>query len=82
MTENLDAMRALEHVPLGDRAAFKAALAATLVKHQSHRAAFDVIFDVYFALQPWGPPGERRPRGAGGRWGAGAREPGGWRRRR
>jgi hypothetical protein len=52
MTENLDAMRALEHVPMADRAAFKAALAATMVKHQRHRALFDVVFDVYFALQP------------------------------
>jgi len=53
MTENLDAMRALEHVPLEDRAAFKTALAATLVKHAGHRQAFDIVFDVYFALQPW-----------------------------
>ena len=52
MTENLDAMRALEHVPMEDRAAFKAALAATMVKHHRHRALFDVVFDVYFAIQP------------------------------
>ena len=37
MTENLDAMRAVEHVPLEDRDAFKAALGATLVKHHGHR---------------------------------------------
>ncbi len=53
MTENLDAMRAIEHVPLDNRAAFKTALAATLVKHVGHRKAFDIVFDVYFALQPW-----------------------------
>jgi uncharacterized protein len=52
MTENLDAMRALEHIPMEDRGAFKAALAATLVKHHRHRALFDVVFDVYFAIQP------------------------------
>lgn len=51
MTENLDAMRALEHVPLDDRQSFKAALGATLVKHSSHWAAFETIFDVYFALR-------------------------------
>jgi uncharacterized protein with von Willebrand factor type A (vWA) domain len=53
MTENLDAMRALAHVPMEDRSAFKTALAATLVKHAGHRKAFDLLFDVYFALQPF-----------------------------
>ena len=38
MTENLDAMRALEHVDIADREVFRAVLAATLVKHQRHRA--------------------------------------------
>ena len=51
MTENLDAMRALGHVPIMDRRAFRAALAATLVKDASHFAVFDVVFDVYFALR-------------------------------
>jgi uncharacterized protein len=53
MTENLDAMRALEHVPLEDRAAFKTALSTTLVKHADHQKVFNVLFDVYFALQPF-----------------------------
>ena len=48
MTENLDAMRAVEFVPLDDRASFKAALGATLVKHQGHWNAFETVFDVYF----------------------------------
>ncbi|MGH9152405.1 MAG: vWA domain-containing protein, partial [Acidimicrobiales bacterium] len=52
LTEDLDATEALRHVPIGDREAFKAALAATLVKHHRHRALFDVVFDVYFAIQP------------------------------
>ena len=67
MTENLDAMRALEHVGVADRAAFKAALAATMVKHESHRPAFDVLFDVYFALQAWdlSEDGEADGRGSG-----------------
>jgi uncharacterized protein with von Willebrand factor type A (vWA) domain len=50
MTENLDAMRAIENVPLADREAFKAALSATLVKHHRHEAAFETVFDVYFSL--------------------------------
>jgi len=50
MTENLDAMRAVEHVPLSDRDALREVLAATLVKHFRHRSAFDTVFDVYFSL--------------------------------
>ncbi len=50
MTENLDAMRAAEYVPFGERDAFKAALSATLVKHEGHARAFDTVFDVYFSL--------------------------------
>jgi uncharacterized protein with von Willebrand factor type A (vWA) domain len=36
MTEHLDAMAALAHVPLEDREAFKYALGATLVKNDAH----------------------------------------------
>ena len=50
MTENLDAMRATEHIPFDDRDAFKAALGATLVKHHGHWNAFETVFDVYFSL--------------------------------
>ncbi|MGI8685703.1 MAG: vWA domain-containing protein [Acidimicrobiales bacterium] len=57
LTEDLDAMEALRHVPLTDRAAFKGALAATLVKSHSHRTVFDTVFDVYFALPPAGVAG-------------------------
>ena len=46
MTENLDAMRATEHIPFDDRDAFKAALGATLVKHHGHWNAFETVFDV------------------------------------
>ena len=53
MTENLDAMRALEYIAVDDRAAFKTALAATLVKHADHEKVFNILFDVYFALQPF-----------------------------
>src|SRR5215510_12381722 len=50
MTENLDAMRALEHMPLDDRDAFKTGLAATLVKHAGHYKVFDTVFEVYFSM--------------------------------
>ena len=52
LTEDLDAMEALRHVPLGDREAFKGALAATLVKSAGHRPTFETVFEVYFALRP------------------------------
>lgn len=58
MTENLDAMRAVEHIDIAERGVFKAALGATLVKHYRHRPAFDTVFDVYFSLHS---PGIARP---------------------
>ena len=70
LTEDLDAMEALRHVHLEEREAFKRALAATLVKAQSHRRAFDTVFEVYFALRsPDGPTGD------GDRVGVGERAP-------
>ncbi|HLY84362.1 MAG TPA: VWA domain-containing protein [Acidimicrobiales bacterium] len=51
LTENLDAMEAVQHIPLEDREAFKYALAATLVKNNAHWKAFETIFEVYFSLQ-------------------------------
>ncbi len=58
MTENLDAMRAIEHIDLGDRDTFKAALGATLVKHHQHWAAFETVFDVYFSFFAAGIAGD------------------------
>jgi uncharacterized protein with von Willebrand factor type A (vWA) domain len=51
LTENLDAMAAVKHIPLGDREAFKYALAATLVKNNQHWRAFETVFEVYFSLR-------------------------------
>ena len=51
LTENLDAMEAVKHIPLEDREAFKYALAATLVKSQGHWRAFETVFEVYFSLR-------------------------------
>ena len=51
LTENLDAMEAIQHIPLEDRDTFKYALGATLVKNHSHWRAFEVVFEVYFSLR-------------------------------
>jgi uncharacterized protein len=51
LTENLDAMEAVQHIPLEDREAFKYALAATLVKNHSHWKTFETVFEVYFSLR-------------------------------
>jgi len=51
LTENLDAMQAVKHIPLIDREAFKYALAATLVKNNQHWRAFETVFEVYFSLR-------------------------------
>ncbi|MDG2907578.1 MAG: VWA domain-containing protein [Acidimicrobiales bacterium] len=80
LTENLDAMEAVTHIPIEDREAFKYALGATLVKNHAHWKAFEVVFEVYFSLR--GPeyeviregddaaPGEngegQQPQGGGG----------------
>src|SRR6266446_1347601 len=64
MTENLDAMRAVEHVPLEDREAFKTALGATLVKHHGHHKVFDTVFEVYFSMFSPGVEGGDESEGA------------------
>lgn len=51
LTENLDAMQAVMHIPIEDREAFKYALAATLVKNHAHWRAFETVFEVYFSLR-------------------------------
>ena len=51
LTENLDAMEAVTHIPMEDREAFKYALGATLVKNNSHWRAFETVFEVYFSLR-------------------------------
>ena len=51
LTENLDAMEAVRHIPIEDREAFKYALAASLIKNQAHWRTFETIFEVYFSLR-------------------------------
>jgi uncharacterized protein with von Willebrand factor type A (vWA) domain len=50
MVEVLDAFDCLRHVDLADRAQFRAALAATLVKRAEDQTTFNVLFDVCFPL--------------------------------
>jgi len=51
LTENLDAMEAVQHIPIEDRDAFKYALGATLVKNSSHWRSFETVFEVYFSMR-------------------------------
>src|SRR5829696_5372783 len=51
LTENLDAMEAVQHIPIDDREAFKYALGATLIKNSTHWRAFETVFEVYFSLR-------------------------------
>jgi uncharacterized protein len=48
--ENLDAVRSVEHVEWLDRSAWRSALAATMIKSEAHRPAFDLLFELYFGL--------------------------------
>ena len=49
MAENMDSFHAMELVGLGDRAAFKDALRATIVKRAVDAATYDELFDLYFS---------------------------------
>ncbi len=51
LSENIDAAEAVQHIPIEDRNAFKYALAATLVKNNSHWRTFETLFEVYFSLR-------------------------------
>ncbi len=48
-TEHLDAARALVAIDLMERAVVKAALSTTLVKDETHFAAFELAFEIFFA---------------------------------
>lgn len=47
VAEDIDALRALRHIPIEDRSAFKATLAATMIKSEAHRETFDRLFNIY-----------------------------------
>ena len=55
LTEHLDAAEAVHHIPLEDREALKYALGATLVKSSAHWRAFEMAFEIYFALRTVAP---------------------------
>ncbi|MEV5830834.1 VWA domain-containing protein [Spirillospora sp. NPDC052242] len=72
VAEGLDAVRAMQAVDLLDRAALRAAYAATVVKRPAHRLAFDRLFDLWFPAAvgdgAGAPPGRpARTLGADGR---------------
>ena len=48
VSEEIDALRAIGFVDLADKDDVRAALAATMIKSESQRAAFDTLFDLYF----------------------------------
>lgn len=48
ISESLDALRSLDHIELGERTRVRAAFAASIVKSDAHREAFDLLFDLYF----------------------------------
>ena len=48
LAEGLDAVRAIEATGVADRGTMRASYAATLVKRQTHRPAFDQVFDLYW----------------------------------
>lgn len=60
LSEDLDSVRVMVALGLGDRESLREGLAATLVKRQSHRRSFDAIFDLFY---PAGV-GSRRARAA------------------
>jgi uncharacterized protein len=70
VTESIDAVRSLQHVPLGGRGPVKSALRAALVKSHDHELAFDALFDLYFAV-PAGPGSAGQLAAAGGGAGRG-----------
>jgi uncharacterized protein len=49
LTEKIDAVRSLRHLPLAGRDGVKSALRAALVKSHDHELVFDALFDLYFS---------------------------------
>ncbi len=85
MTEKIDAVRSLNHLPLVQRDAVKSALRAALVKDHDHELAFDALFDLYFSPAPGADqeqtaqrgPADGQPATADGQPGTGHGQPGG-----
>jgi uncharacterized protein with von Willebrand factor type A (vWA) domain len=59
ISEDVDAAGATKLIDSDDRGALRTALAATLVKTESHRPTFDLLFDLYFrGATPEDAPGD------------------------
>lgn len=54
LAEGLDAVEAIGALGVDDRENLRAAYAATLVKRQTHRPAFDQVFDLFFPARVGG----------------------------
>ena len=75
LSEKIDAVRSLQHLPLAERDGVKSALRAVLVKSHDHELAFDALFDLYFSPSAGRAEGSEpagRPGAVNGRSGAGA----------
>ena len=75
LSEKIDAVQSLQHLPLAERDGVKSALRAVLVKSHDHELAFDALFDLYFSPSAGRAEGSEpagRPAAVNGRSGAGA----------
>jgi uncharacterized protein with von Willebrand factor type A (vWA) domain len=64
VAEGIDAIESMRTVDLLDREQLRAALAATLVKRQLHRPAFDSVFDIFYPALTGAsvaPPSDQEP---------------------
>lgn len=61
LSETADAAAAIRHIDIGDRRSFRAALAASLIKNEGHRAAFDTLFELFFSGGEPVPEAEGEP---------------------
>ena len=55
VSEDLDALGALQHVEPASWEVLRSSLAATTLKSERHRAQFDSLFDIYFRAHPGSP---------------------------
>ena len=51
LAESIDALRALEQIPLAERGAVQTALRSTLIKEQADTAVFDELFPAFFGVR-------------------------------
>lgn len=61
LAESTDCMRAIEHLGVQNRAAFRTALRTTLIKEHADQAIFDRLFPLFFQV---GPPRMQPAQGA------------------